>query len=241
MSYMDRELQRMADERSARSSSKPKEGTSLLSRLKKGMAKKVAIGATVLTTAAAGLGVYSYFQGKSNSESNEARERAASIEYRVKSTSLHLPEKAFTITSSVDFSKMTGSQLKEYGAFAGGCARYLKILNQGTGINFDPAKRLGEMYEALDQKIEATGNALLHYGESATAVDYQILQKIKEHLHALEPTIKSGKSRAERFDNVKDLYQMAESRATDSVDHWVKQGKAAQKAASVRHGDIYDF
>lgn len=213
MSYMDEELRRMEAERAAAPSPKPK--NSLLSRLKKGMAKRAAIGAAVLTTAAAGWGLASHFQ--SESRSSEAGEREASIEYRVQSSKLNLGDASFNVLAPVNLKKMNKSQLAEYQYFTGSCAKYLRMLNNDTenGLNdmisgrIDPAQRLGMMYQALDDEIQAKGDELLKYGgeNEGAAREYQILGKVRAQLEALEGQVKSGGSRAERFDKVQALYQ----------------------------------
>ena len=211
---------------------------SLLSRLQKGAVKKVAIGAALVTTAAAGWGLASRVQSEDN-------ERAASIEYRVQSATLHLTDEVFDITAPVNLTKMNKTQLGEYGYFAGKCASYLHVLNNDVENNLkdkisgriDPAKRLGKMYADLDKEIQQTGDELLSYGgaDKEAAVKYQLLEKVKAQLQTLESQITSGKSRAERFDVVENLSQMASQKAQ------IVTNARFNQAAGVRHGETYDF
>ena len=211
---------------------------SLLSRLKKGVVRKVAIGAALVTTAAAGWGLASQMQSENN-------ERAASIEYRVQSAKLHLADDAFDITAPINLTSMTKVQMGEYQYFAGKCASYLHVLNNDLENNLkdkisgriDPAKRLGKMYAQLDQEIQMAGDKVLSYGGSNkdAAVKYQLLEKVKAQLQALESQITSGKSRAERFDVVEGLSQMALQKS-----QIVLQARF-NSSAGVRRGETYDF
>ena len=222
-------------ERAERAKVPPK---TLLSRLKKGVVKKVAIGAALVTTAAAGWGLASRIQSEDN-------ERAASIEYRVQSANLHLADDAFDITAPVNLTKMTKTQMGEYQYFAGKCAGYLHMLNNDMENNLkdkisgriDPAQRLDKMYAQLDQEIQMTGDKVLSYGGSNkdAAVKYQILGKVKTQLQALESQINAGKSRAERFDIVEGLSQMASQKS-----QIVSQARF-NSSPSVRRGETYDF
>ena len=222
-------------DRAKRNTEAPK---SLLSRLKKGAAKRVAIGAALVTTAAAGWGLASHFQSEDN-------ERAASIEYRVQSANLHLDDSAFDVTKPLNLTGMNPAALGEYSYFSSKCASYLRVLNNDMENNLkdrnagtiDPASRLKTMYAQLDQEIQATGDKVLSFGgtDKNAAIQYQLLGKVKAQLQILEPQIKSGKSRAERFDVVQGLSQMASQKAQIATNARFNQ------AAGVRRGETYDF
>ena len=211
---------------------------SLLSRLKKGVVKKVAIGAALVTTAAAGWGLASRIQSENN-------ERTASIEYRVQSAKLHLADDAFDMTAPINLTKMSKAQMGEYQYFAGKCASYLHILNNDVENNLkdkisgqiDPARRLGKMYAQLDQEIQMAGDKVLSYGgtDKGAAVKYLILGKVKAQLQTLESQITSGKSRAERFDIVEGLSQMMLQKS-----QIIFQARS-NSSVGVRRGETYDF
>ena len=178
---------------------------SLLSRLKKNMA----IGATLVTTAAAGWGLNSHVQ-------SEQDDKMASIEYRAQSAKLTLPESAFDLMAPVNYKKMTKLQLTEYQYFTATCADYLSRLTHDDNLSardlgrIDPAKRLGMMYADLATEIQKRGDELLHPKAGAfAAVEYKLLKKVQEQMKRLEPQIKAGKSSAERFDITKKLLEIA--------------------------------